>query len=599
MKKLLSLFILSIAVLPLMAEPYFVRVNGSRDYAASATGQRDFQGRDQYVAGNISLQAGDKLTCFNKGTNAEWNIAVIDQYGAYKNFSTGTDALTCHVAGTYNVYIKMKMNDDMWYIESVGGNNGGDNGGDNNGGNQGGGTEYSTAVPAECGDVMLQAFYWNSYKGGQSGDNYGNTKWTTLKGQADEISRYFDLVWLAPSHSANDNNGYLPLRYSIQTSYHGTNTDLKGLIEELHKGNTRVLADIVINHCANKSSWCNFNDLNFSDFGVFSPKSTWITKDDEGASNCSVGNNNDDGQESNRNYGAARDWDHKNVEVQAMCKAYLQWLIKYYGYDGFRYDYCVGYHVSHINDYNAAAKPYFSVMEYWNGDPARLKTRIDDAGKNTLVFDFANKYTALRDGIFFGNYNNCKNAGLRGKGYQRYAVTFVDNHDTFHRSDAQDVANKSDGSSINDVNLILQCNAYILSLPGVPCVFYPHWVRYGDEIKKMITARKAAGVHSESTMEEEAGSGYYRATVHGKKGNIKLMLGSAASDAQPAGYTLACKGAKYAVYYTSMDSEVEQTELGNTVLNPAEPMYNILGQRVDETYRGIVIQNGKKYLKTN
>ncbi len=430
--------------------------------------------------------------------------------------------------------------DGSW---STYGNGGGDNGDNDNPG------DYSSAVPSECSDIMLQAFYWDSFKGGQSGDNYGKTTWPTLQSQAAEINQYFDLVWLAPSASSSDNNGYLPRDYSSQTSYHGTVGNLKQLINTFHGGNTKVLADVVINHCSNKSSWCDFQKFNFSDYGMFTPQSSWITKDDEGASKCSVGNNNDDGQESNRNYGAARDWDHKNSEVQAMCKAYLKWLMSNTKYDGFRYDYCVGFHVSHVNDYNQAAKPYFSVMEYWNGDVNTLKSRIDQAGKNSLVFDFANKYTALRDGIYQKNYSKLRNAGLRGVGYSKYAVTFVDNHDTFHRSGAQDVANKSDGSSINDASLMLQCNAYILSLPGVPCIFYPHWIKYKEQIKKMIDARRVAGIHSESSMSEEAGSGYYRATVYGKTGSVKLFLGSAANDAAPAGYTLALKADKVAMYY--------------------------------------------------
>jgi hypothetical protein len=32
-------------------------------------------------------------------------------------------------------------------------------------------------------------------------------------------------------------------------------------------------------------------------------------------------------------------------------------------------------------------------------------------------------------------------------------------------------------------------------------------------------------------------------------------------------------------------------------LDPKGIMYNLSGQRVDENYKGIVIQNGKKYLK--
>ena len=525
--------------LALMAEPFYVRINGTRDVAAVNTGAKDYQDRVQYAAYNVSLAKNDKLTCYDAGSGAEWNIGVIDQYGAYANFSTGSNALTCNVAGTYNVYIKMKMNDDMWFIESASGANPPVTPQD-----------YDTAVPLECEDVMLQGFYWDSYQD----KGYGDTRWTTLTGQATEIASYFSLVWLPPSAESNGGLGYIAKCYSNQNCSLGNETELRALIGALHNKGTRVIADIVINHCGNKSSWCDFNSLNFGTYGSFSPKSSWVTSDDEGGCNSTA--NKDDGQHE-ANYGAARDWDHKNADVQSMCKAYTKWMKNVMLYDGFRYDYCGGFHTSHINDYNSASKPYFSVMEYWYGDATHLKSRIDDAGKNTLTFDFALKYNTLRDGIFKKSYTKCLKGGLRGKGYSKYAVTFIDNHDTFARgSDNEDVANKRDGSSVDDKSLMMRCNAYILSLPSVPCVFWPHWVKYKSEIKKMIDARRAAGVHSESSMEETAGSGWYRATVYGKHGNIKLMLGSAAEDAQPEGYTVVVKGTDYAMYYIAWTADV-------------------------------------------
>ena len=60
-------------------------------------------------------------------------------------------------------------------------------------------SDYSTAVPDECEDVMLQAFYWES----NVNSGYGDTKWQTLTGQATEIGTYFDLVWLPPSALAS------------------------------------------------------------------------------------------------------------------------------------------------------------------------------------------------------------------------------------------------------------------------------------------------------------------------------------------------------------------------------------------------------------
>ncbi|MBR4364879.1 MAG: alpha-amylase, partial [Prevotella sp.] len=44
--------------------------------------------------------------------------------------------------------------------------------------------------PANYGGVMLQGFYWDSYE---------DTKWTNLTAQADELSKYFDLIWVPNS----------------------------------------------------------------------------------------------------------------------------------------------------------------------------------------------------------------------------------------------------------------------------------------------------------------------------------------------------------------------------------------------------------------
>ena len=119
MKKIFTLELGLMMGMTMMSEPFAVRVNGTTDYTANPTGEVDFQGRTQYAALGVTLQAGDQLTCYDGGSGAEWNIAAIDQYGAYTKFSVGASALSCNVAGTYNIYIKMKMNDDMWYIEDA------------------------------------------------------------------------------------------------------------------------------------------------------------------------------------------------------------------------------------------------------------------------------------------------------------------------------------------------------------------------------------------------------------------------------------------------------------------------------------------------
>ena len=48
-------------------------------------------------------------------------------------------------------------------------------------------TTMAQGWPSQYEGVMLQGFYWDSYK---------ESKWTVLESQADELSQYFKLVWI-------------------------------------------------------------------------------------------------------------------------------------------------------------------------------------------------------------------------------------------------------------------------------------------------------------------------------------------------------------------------------------------------------------------
>ena len=383
-----------------------------------------------------------------------------------------------------------------------------------------------SSVPSQAPDVMLQAFYWDSYPGG-SGSAYGNTGWETLLNDSAELGEYFDLVWFPPTNNG-DGTGYIPKQYSNLNSAFGSEANLRLLIGSLHRRNSRAVADIVINHCGNRYNSCDFYPLDFGTYGTFQPDNTWITTNDEGG--CSGGSHADAGYDGEENYGSARDWDHQNPNVQAMCRAYLKWM-KAQGFDGWRYDYGKGFTHDHINDYNTAAGAYFSVVEYWDGNRDVLQDRLSDAGWNTMVFDFSTKYNALNNGICSFDYSKCHGAGLPGAGKSKYAVTFVDNHDTFTRNDSE-FGGQNNSMTAGLKDRLLQANAYILSMPGIPCVFYPHWVTYKTELKKMIEARHMTGVHSESEVKDEYyDQNGYQATIVGKNGYIVLQLGNKAGNA--------------------------------------------------------------------
>ena len=428
-----------------------------------------------------------------------------------------------------------------------------------------------SSVPAECEDVMLQAFYYDSYRDGAPGDvkingkQLGNTKWNVLLNQSGEIGTYFDLVWLPPSGKSEGGTGYHQTVYSNQNSDWGSQKELLEFINRMHAANTKVVADIVINHAGCKSSWCDFYTQNFGEYGVFEPDASWIAKSDEvnnapDAGDCKgkATGPEDGGYNGQDNYGAARDWAHAKPEVQEMMKAYLKWMKNVIGFDGWRYDYAQGFKGKYIDMYNSASENYFSVVEFWNND---VSGYLVDANWNTMAFDFGTKYSAIQ-GIADGQYQKCMGSGLLGAGLSKYAVTFVDSHDTYFGCEAGRDNNDEIGGcgkSMEDYNKdrVLGANAFILSMPGVPCVFYPHWVKYKDAIGKMVLARKAAGVHSESKVSDEAGDGFYKSTITGKHGSIRLLLGpNSGFNTTPAGYTLAYKGGNFAMYYTTTQAEV-------------------------------------------
>ena len=589
MKRLAFIFLLTI--LPFATKAQFgIIVNGKDVYRGEYVKQ--FEGFEQYLT-HIYMNAGDYCQLYDLTNKVSWTKPL--NSSSTTAFTLRNNRYECATAGCYDFYIKIKNNADELYIQAGSNCNATPDNSDDSDIPPYTPVDYASAVPEQCTDVMLQAFYWKS----ASDYTYGSSKWYTLKAQADEINSYFDIVWLPPSCVANDEMGYLPKQYSNQNCKMGGDIELKQLIAAFHSGNTKVLADVVINHAGNNNTWVDFLEQDFGTYGKFQPVSTWITSNDEAQGKGTLGSHADDGQDPNTaNYKSARDWDHLNTNVQNMCRAYTQWLKNVMKYDGFRFDYCGGFHVSHVNDYVSAAKPYFSVMEYWNGDASILKQRIDQAGKNTLTFDFATFHKAIQEGIAVGKYNNLTTPTLRGKGYSKYAVTFVDNHDTFNRADINntDAGNSFDGrTTLANRELMMQCNAFILSMPGIPCVFYPHWYTYKSEIKEMIHARKSAGIHSESSViYEESSADSYKATIQGKYGLILLYLGTAASSSVPAEFKQAIKSSKVAMYYTGDGSTaLEET---TTTFDQNAPAYNILGQPVNTRYQGLVIQNGKKYI---
>ena len=382
---------------------------------------------------------------------------------------------------------------------------------------------HAQGWPAQYDGVMLQGFYW---------DSFSQSQWVKLEKQADELSQYFSLVWLPQSGDCGGNSmGYDDLYWfpGHYNSSFGSEAELRSLINTFKQKGIGTIADVVINHRKNVSSWVDFPKETYN--GVtYELKSTDIcANDDKGATKTwatqngySLSTNNDTGE----GWDGMRDLDHKSENVQTNVKAYLNMLLKDLGYVGFRYDMVKGYSGSYTKMYNEDAKPQFSVGECWDGTNT-IKNWIESTGKTSAAFDFQFRYTvrnAANNGDWRkliqqneGNWplvSNNYNSGA----YKQYAVTFVENHDTEKRSNAAQDPLKKD---------TLAANAYLLAMPGTPCIFLTHWRDCKQSIKAMIDVRRFAGIHNMSKYNIlQANNAKYAAfSSEGTKSNLLVMVG--------------------------------------------------------------------------
>lgn len=111
--------------------------------------------------------------------------------------------------------------------------------------------------PANYGGVMLQGFYWDSQE---------KTNWKELTKQADELSKYFDLIWVPNSGTTSSyyhnptstSMGYDPCFWLRHNSSFGTEDELRTMISTYKAKGTGIIEDVVINHKNGLSDWCDF-----------------------------------------------------------------------------------------------------------------------------------------------------------------------------------------------------------------------------------------------------------------------------------------------------------------------------------------------------
>lgn len=387
-------------------------------------------------------------------------------------------------------------------------------------------TTRAQGWPADYDGVMLQGFYW---------DSYSQTSWAKLQAEATEISPYFQLVWVPQSGWCNtDYNmmGYTPVYYFNQKSSFGSESQLRSMISTFKQRGTGVIADVVINHRSNigkNGSWVDYPAETYNGH-TYQMLPTDICRNDDGgatqgwanSNGISLSTNDDTGED----WSGCRDLDHKSTNVQECIKAYLKFLLEDIGYTGFRYDMVKGFYAYFIADYNTYAQPAFSVGEYWDSS-SKIKEWVSNSKgyvsdkPTSAAFDFQFRYR-MRDAI---NNRDWRWLGYDEKPlvsdsyYKQYAVTFVENHDTERRTngDEQDPIRTD----------TLAANAYLLAMPGTPCIFYTHWRDCKYAIKQMILARRLAGITNTSTTQQKySAQNYYATATTGKNATLLCVVGN-------------------------------------------------------------------------
>ena len=412
---------------------------------------------------------------------------------------------------------------------------------------------FAQGWPANYSGVMLQGFSW---------DAYDYSQWTVLEKQADDMKGFIDLVWLPQSGKcieATQVMGYKPYYYFNQNSSFGTEAELRSLIAKFKANGIGAIADVVVNH-RNTDGWFTFPTETYN--GVtYKMQPTDICKNDDGGATAkqatkkgvSLSNNNDEGQD----WDGCRDLDHKSENVQKIIKAYLKFLKEDMGYTGFRYDMVKGFSGTHVADYNDATGVEFSVGEYWDGNPSIINW-INKTNKKSAAFDFQFRYN-VRDAVngaadgkvaSFSDWSklNSTNNLMHDANYRQYAVTFVENHDMQYRSASEplDPLRKD----------TLAANAYMLAMPGTPCIFQPHWRAYKQELKSMIEARKLAGITNMSNYTNKmAQTSCFANETTGNKAKLIVVVGNNTKAYTPsADYAQILEGYHYR-YYLSKSAE--------------------------------------------
>lgn len=422
--------------------------------------------------------------------------------------------------------------------------------------------------------VMIQAFLWESHQSGRQRAADGTEYDVDWKGKwydhvrsksAELADAEIDIVWLPPP-SHGEGAGYHPHELFDLNNNYGTLEQHRELMHGLLAAGLEPVADLVINHRNGSGGWATFQNPEWPSTFICSDDEFWfqdpeslnaadraiLLKNEQGAPDFAWSNY--------PKWHGARDLDHTQPDLRKGIKDYLKRL-RQFGYRGWRYDMVKGFAPGYVAEYNFDSKPTFAVGEYWDGDPyvltqwvdgTKLYGQVDPAERACSAFDFAT-YEKLRELINAGKYDHLPAVHLKDGTLDGFiavnkdkAVTFLENHDTGWPQKQFDSFPKN--------AKVLQGYAYILTHPGVPCIYWRHFIDwgYGPQLKGLVKARKYAGVHSGSYIKTEVHGGDYVAIVGDKPSEtstliVKIGPGSTFQPDESA-WGLETSGESYAVW---------------------------------------------------
>ena len=132
-------------------------------------------------------------------------------------------------------------------------------------------------------------------------------------------------IELMPVQEFDGNNswGYNPCAYFAMDKAYGTREMYKQFIDECHRRGMAVILDVVYNHATGAHPMARLY---------------W-----DAANNCTSENNPWFNVSAPHPYSVFHDWNHENTDVRAHVKRNLEYLLKEYKFDGFRFDLTKGF----------------------------------------------------------------------------------------------------------------------------------------------------------------------------------------------------------------------------------------------------------------